>query len=48
MSPIIYVYYSPSDLYTPFGDFWDPLETLRSSLGRQVALEAELWGHTKL
>ena len=44
--PIMYVYYSPGDLYSPFGDFWDPLETLRSSLGRQVALEAELWGHT--
>ena len=29
------------------GTFWDPLESLRSSLERQVALEAELWGHTK-
>ena len=34
-------------LCNPFGNFWDPLGTLRSSLGRQVALEAELWGHTK-
>ena len=42
-----YVYYSPGHLCSPFGDFWHPLETLRSSLGRQVALEAELWGHNK-
>ena len=33
---------------TPFGTpFWDPLGSLRSYLGRQVTLEAELWGHTK-
>ena len=35
---------------TPFGTFWDPLGSLRSYLGRQrqLTLEAELWGHTKV
>ena len=32
---------------TPFGSLLGPLGSLRSSLGRQVTLEAELWGHTK-
>ena len=31
-----------------FWSLWDPFGSLRGSLGRPVALEAEFWGHIQL